>query len=109
MEKPISPNEVHLVIPDIVIRVLNNLINKCWDGNSSTIYCKEIINAIIKENEETCDYESLKPTDILDNHWFNFKYLYESVGWNILYKYDVYLGGYYIFTKRNDVNYEENK
>lgn len=109
MEKPISPNEVHLVIPDIVIRVVNNLINKCWNGKSSTIYTDEIIKAIIKENEETCDYEGLKPSYILDNHWLNFKYLYESVGWNILHKYDIYNGVYYIFIKKNDVNYKENK
>lgn len=106
MEKPISPNEVNLVIPDIVIRVVNNLINKYWDGKSSTIYYKEIIKAIIKENEETCDYDVLTPSDIFDNRWLNFKYLYESVCWDVSCKYDVYLGGYYIFTKNNNVNYK---
>ena len=37
MVKPISPNEVKHVIPDLIIEAVNKLIQEKWDGNRKGI------------------------------------------------------------------------
>lgn len=82
MIKPISPNEVQLVIPDFIIATVNKLIKEKWDGEEAIIQQDEIL-ALVASN----DPDDNKPSrqTVFDRGWLNFEPMYREIGWHVEY------------------------
>ena len=80
--KPISPKDIssaHKEIPDIIIKTVNEMIKKKWDGSHSVIFQKELLKAVkAKDASLTSNY-------IFDNNFFDFEPLFRKAGWKVTY------------------------
>lgn len=75
--KPIKPGDVTVDqagIPDGVIEVFNELIQKNWDGRESRIKQRDAIKAI-------CAKMSCKSDEVIKNHWLDVENVYSNSGW----------------------------
>ena len=100
MIKPITPDEIKLVIPDFIIEAVNKLIQEKWDGHEAIIKQDEIMN-IVSSNDEDDDKPSRQK--IYDKHWLDFEPLYREAGWNVEYDKPAYCehyDAYFKFTKK---------
>jgi hypothetical protein len=82
--KPISPNEVGLQIPDEVIVAFNELIKRRWDGNESEFTQNDVIELILDISEETKG--NLTRSSIFDRGYLNIESIYGKEGWDVTYE-----------------------
>lgn len=98
MIKPIRPDEVqnkaNAEIPDFVIRAVNELIAKNWDGSSCTILQKDIVSRAKDFQEEESMEKRAYMITAFDYDWLNFEGLYASVGWKVYYDKPAYCETY---------------
>ena len=100
MVKPISPNEVKHVIPDLIIEAVNKLIQEKWDGKRAVIKQCEILDRIVNTNQDSPNY--LTRGEIFEKHFLDFENLYRAEGWNVDYDKPAYCETYepyFTFTK----------
>ena len=94
--KPITPQEISkIILPDAIIKVINKLIIKNFDGESAWIEEETIISRII-------DATKYKRSEIFNKGWMNdyiIRTTYKNAGWEVRYGY--YSTSYkFIFTKK---------
>lgn len=77
MTKPISPNDLTLEIPNIVIETFNKLIEKDWDGYQSIVLQDEVLD-ILEEN-------GFDRRDVFRYRYLDIEDLYNAEGWEVVY------------------------
>ena len=91
MIKPIDPENVQEAkncdIPDVIIKVVNEMIVEKWDGSSSTIKQENIVKAVEKRSEYTSE-------EIYNNKWMDFEDLFTRAGWKVKYDKPAYCESY---------------
>jgi hypothetical protein len=65
------------MIPDVVIKTINELIVKNWNGDSAFVGQRSI--------EKELSAAGLKRSDIFDNKWLNIEDIYRGAGWEVFY------------------------
>ena len=95
---PITPEEVierkQKEIPDDVFEVFNALIAKKFDGNSSHIKQKHVVEMLVDRG--------YKSTTIFDEHWLDVEDIYRKAGWEVKYDKPAYnenYDAYFVFSK----------
>lgn len=80
MTKPVTPGEVVEVkqahIPDVVIRVMNELIAEGWNGTSSRVYCREAAEAIARQGGFTV-------AEVYDRHMLDIEPIFRKALWRV--------------------------
>jgi hypothetical protein len=95
MEKiqPIKPSEIVekkiKTIPNDMIKAVNDLIVKNWNGKSSTVKQDAIINAYL-DNLTLSEHpneinQSAERDKIFENHFLDFEDIYRKAGWKVEY------------------------
>ncbi len=101
--KPITIDEVEKqfveAIPDIIIKVVNNLIVKHWEplNHKAVVKQNEILDEVIVLDE------TLTHSKIFDNHWLDIEPIYRKIGWNVVYNKPPYYEdweAYFVFSKK---------
>lgn len=103
MVKPISPNEVKHVIPDLIIEAVNKLIQEKWDGQKAVIQQCEILNLVVNDDEDSPNY--LTRGEIFKKKFLDFEDLYRAAGWDVDYNKPAYCESYepyFTFTKKEE-------
>lgn len=77
MIKPISPDELIVIVPDYVITAFNKLLQRKWDGVSVVITVDEAYKAIRAECGRATKIET---------RWLNIEPLYRAEGWDVSYE-----------------------
>lgn len=93
MVEPISPNNIVKKVPDFVIEVFNDLIQKNWNGHYAKFTQEKVVVAILKKT----DNKSVKRVDIFDNHWLDVEPIYRAKGWKVEYNEPSYCESYKAF------------
>ena len=101
--KPITIDEVEKqfveAIPDIIIKVVNNLIVKHWEplNHKAVIKQDEILDEIIVLDE------TLTHSKVFNNHWLDIEPIYREIGWKVDYNKPPYYetwDAYFEFSKK---------
>ncbi len=97
--KPITPSEVNKkkveLLPDAVLEAFNELIAENWDGVSSTVLQKTVVERIVSKG-----YSS---DQVFDNHWLDVEDVYRGAGWKVEYDKPGYCesyDAYFVFRKK---------
>jgi hypothetical protein len=93
--KPITPNEVHIEIPDKVIEVFNKLIKSNWDGDEAVVYQDDAVGAL-------CGELKVFSSEIYGKHYLDVEEVYRKAGWYVEYDkpgFNDDYRAYYIFRK----------
>ena len=102
MIKPISPDEVKIIIPDFIIQAVNHLIKEKWDGDKSNIKQDEIIERVIDPHNPNAPTRN----EIFSKHWLDFEDIYRKAGWIVDYYKPSYgeesFAAYFIFKKQSN-------
>ena len=81
--KPLSPkdinNDMENIIPDVVIKAVNNLLKKEFRGSSVKLLQKDVISEISKLDD------SMTSKKLFDNNWMDFESLFKKYGWSVVY------------------------
>ncbi len=80
--KPVSPKEIidnlEHIIPQAVLRAVNELLKEKFRGSSVAIKQKEIIR--LAQN-----YDNSLVGKFFENHYLDFEKVYQKVGWKVSY------------------------
>lgn len=72
-------DNLHKIIPTVVITAVNNLLTKNFRGGSITIKQKDITSEIMRLDESVIENE------IYANKWMDFEEVYRQYGWSVSY------------------------
>lgn len=64
-------------IPVFIVKVMNDLILRKWNGISAVIFKDDVVKEIEKRMPVTVI------PDIFNMHWMNIKDFYKEAGWNV--------------------------
>lgn len=99
MTEAITPKDLvkekKKVIPDFVIRTINRLIAKNWNGSESKIFQESIVQEIYEDSSYTRE-------DIFKEKWLEFEDVYREAGWKVEYdkpSWNESGKAYFLFTK----------
>lgn len=83
MITPISPQQAlnEKTLPDGVMKAINDLIIKNYNGQSFTLKQDTIIQEICINMQIDSESRQL----VIDNKWLDFENIYKKVGWNVVY------------------------
>jgi len=85
MTEPIKPGEVSRApIPDNVIEVFNELIQKHWDGEKAQFSLNEAVEAVVKRFRGDGN-QGVSVKVLLKNGWLDVEPVYRKVGWIVEY------------------------
>jgi hypothetical protein len=96
MIKPISPEDLVMLVPDFVIEAVNELIIENWNGREARITQDSIIGRIISK-------ESISRDEIYRRNLLNFEPIFEEAGWEVTYDKPGYCESYkayFLFKKK---------
>lgn len=100
---PLSPSEIMenkcSSLPEFVIKAVNNLLKKSYNGRDAVIIQVDIIDEIRRLDP------SVTREQIFKNRWLDFEPAFESVGWEIEYDKPGYNESYlanFTFRKKKD-------
>ncbi len=100
--KPIKPSEVqgqkNVTIPDSIIKSVNELIVKYWNGNESTFKQEELMERVLSEDS------TLTREQIFAAHLFDFENLFRKEKWVVVYGKPAYNESYpstFTFSKKD--------
>jgi hypothetical protein len=94
MLKPITPQEIAKVVPDCVIRAVNQLLGENLSGNKVVLKQDDIIRRILCDNDTASmnEEDALKwslnkdrRNIIFNRGWLDFESIYRDVGWKVVY------------------------
>ena len=92
---PISPNEVHKKVPEVIFEIVNELIKESWNGDTAIVWQGEVVQEASVRLEMT-------NSQIYDKRWMDIEGNYEERGWKVVYNkplyYETWLP-YFKFTK----------
>ena len=104
--KPIAPSEMSAakVLPDGVIKALNECIVSAWNGHEAIVKLKDAIDSIEVECCYDCDGDRvIGRAEIFKLGWLNIEGAYRAVGWKVEYNQpgynEDYYDSFYRFTK----------
>lgn len=79
MTKPITlPQEVKSAMPDEIVEVFNDLIQRYWDGRQARFKQEEAVGLIATKL-------SIRPNSVFDKHYLDVEELYRQAGWKVVY------------------------
>lgn len=79
MIQPIKPQDVEAIpMPDVVIIIFNDLIQRNWDGTKAVVMQSEAVKLIAEEI-------GVEKSDVFKNRWLDVEGLYKEAGWNVRY------------------------
>jgi hypothetical protein len=99
--KPLSPqdikNDIENIIPDSIVKAVNNFLKRAFRGSMVCITQDEILEEIhLVDN-------TLTRKQIFDNNWLDFEPIFEKAGWKVVfYKsgYNEDFNAYFTFTPK---------
>ncbi len=76
---PIKPEDVKVApIPEEVIHVFNDLIQKHWDGEGATIEQGKVLQVVSLAM-------GISKDEVLDRNYLNIEEIYREAGWKVIY------------------------
>ena len=92
---PLSPsditNNLHNIIPDVVITAVNNILTKKYRGSSINITQEEIIREIVRLDP------NMNSEQLFENRWLDIEPIFRSVGWQVEFDKPAYHESYEAF------------
>lgn len=104
--KPIRPDEVASAkvkyLPPEVIKAINDLIIKHWNGKNATIKQNELVDEMCKNFNKRYPEDKYVRQDIFNEKYLEFEDAFRTVGWDVKYDRSDYTetrDSTFIFTK----------
>lgn len=108
---PIKPSEINKLkietIPDEMIKAVNSLILKKWNGTSAIIKQDDIVNEYldnlkISEHPDEIDIR-LERGKVFEYNWLDFEDIYRNAGWRVKFDkpgYNETYEPFFVFSKK---------